>query len=421
MGRRARGGSALATIVFCFCAVPAASGANSVVMYSDGAFGGDYVGGGQLLLFDEANGSVQLTGNAGSMSIAVRDSNNNFRLDFAAPAGQTLADGYYHGVQLAQVRDPDHAEIDIGGDARGCDSVIAGFQVKDIATDSAGNVSRLWLVYEQHCQGDLPALWGEVQIGEPTGAGLRSVPASVRWPAVDLGGPAATTVPVTIKSGDSSARIASVAVSGSGARDFSVGQDECTGHTLAPGARCQVRVGFVPQESGVSDASLSVTDGNGQTAVTPLQGLAHGGATSATMHSDPGDFIGQGQNFAFTPATPLLAGGNRQGVSYLMGWDFRAEFFSAPGDTLSAGRTYSGAQSAYNGSAPGIEVDADGRACDFYTGDFTINAMTFYPDGMLHSLGVSFNQDCRRRERGPPRHASVPGGRHHSGGPLEFG
>src|SRR4051794_31323436 len=175
----------------------AAATATSVVMYSDA---GDYIGGGQHRLYTPANSSITVSGGSEEVDVNVSGgpSGDYFTLDFAAPPGQALAPGVYTDAQRAPFRTAGHPGIDIYGSGRGCNEDSGQFEVKDIATDSSGNVTRLWLVYEQHCEGGTAALFGEVRIAEPVSdAPATPATAFVRWPAVDPGG-AGTAVPVTL-------------------------------------------------------------------------------------------------------------------------------------------------------------------------------------------------------------------------------
>lgn len=60
-----------------------------------------------------------------------------------------------------------HPGIDVSGDGRGCNEIEGRFDVRDIAKNAAGEITRLWVLYEQHCEGDPAALFGEVMVNVP--------------------------------------------------------------------------------------------------------------------------------------------------------------------------------------------------------------------------------------------------------------
>ncbi len=153
-------------LLFGLPSVAEAAAATSVVMYSDS---GDYIGQGQQRLFTPGNSTINVTGNSGDLYVGVSGGPNGdgMSMEFAAPTGQTLAPGVYTDAERAPFRTGGHPGMDINGDSRGCNEVAGRFEVKDIATDASGAIQRLWIVYEQHCEGGPAALFGEVRIAEP--------------------------------------------------------------------------------------------------------------------------------------------------------------------------------------------------------------------------------------------------------------
>ena len=148
-----------------------AAQATSVVMLSDS---GDYIGGGVPRWYHPGNAQISVTGSTGHLTVNVSGGNlgDYFNLDFAAPPGQALAPGTYVGAQRAPFREAGRPGIDIGGDGRGCNTIEGLFEVKALDLNADGTLRRLWIVYEQHCEGGQSALFGEVRIGvdAPDGA-----------------------------------------------------------------------------------------------------------------------------------------------------------------------------------------------------------------------------------------------------------
>jgi hypothetical protein len=380
---------------------PARAAAGSpeyVVMYSDG----EWVGGGIQRQFDSGNAQISVSGSAAYVTVGVAGgtSGDYYDLDFAAPPGQVLAPGgIYTNAQRAPFREPGHAGIDISGSGRGCNEDTGLFEVKDIATDAGGAVSRLWIVYEQHCEGGTAALWGEVKIGESISGAPLLAPGIVRWPATDVGG-ATTVVPVTVTALSAPVTIGGAGLTGTNASDFTIRTNECAGQTLTVGSSCQIWVRFVPTAAGTRLATLRITDGTGSASDVALQGFAYGGTTKVDMTSDAGDYIGQGQKWSYTVANARISiGGGRTyagfGVDGANGDWWYADFVPAQGDILTAGSTYANAtRYPFNGVGPGLDVSGNGRGCNTLTGSFTVTAATFGADGLLRSAAITFVQHC---------------------------
>jgi len=397
--RERLGGTALALLVL-LLAVPAAAHAataTSVVMYSDA---GDYIGGGQQRLYTPGGASITTSGGpAGELYVNVSGgaSGDYFTLDFAAPPGQALTPGVYTDAQRAPFRSAGHPGIDIYGSGRGCNEDTGLFEVKDIATDADGNIARLWIVYEQHCEGGVLATFGEVRINEPVDDNPATpAPAIVRWPALDYGG-SGSAVPVTIASTDST-KITGVSVGGDNPGDFPLRLDDCSGKTLVAGGACEVWVRFVPTAAGTRSARLDVTDGSHHF-TTSLEGFSFGGTTRATMQSDQGDYIGQGRGWAYAAGNAkLVAGGTRSGVYYNVaganGSYWNASFKPPSGDIIAPGTYDNATREPFSGDGAGLEVTGNGRGCNEIKGKFTVKEATFDSSGRLRTFLVDFEQHC---------------------------
>ena len=177
--------------------VARAATATSVVMYSDS---GDYIGGGQTRLFTPGTSSITVSGSTSDLTVGVSGgaSGDSYGLEFAAPPGGVLAPGVYDKAQRAAFREAGHPGIDVSGDGRGCNTISGRFEVRDFSVSPTGVLQRLWIVYEQHCEGGTAALFGEVRITQPIPDGpAATAPGLVRWPATEPGG-MGTAVPVTL-------------------------------------------------------------------------------------------------------------------------------------------------------------------------------------------------------------------------------
>jgi hypothetical protein len=152
-----------------------------VAMYSDP---GDWVGGGQARLFHNGNASISVSGNAYYLTVGFSGGTlgDSFSADFAAAPGRKLHRGFYANAQRAPFRETGHPGIDISGDGRGCNTIDGSFDVKDIATGPAGGIKHLWITFEQHCEGGIAALFGEIRIGVDDRSSPATLPWVLRWP-----------------------------------------------------------------------------------------------------------------------------------------------------------------------------------------------------------------------------------------------
>ena len=395
-----------AVLLLAFPALASASPGTFVVMLSDGH---DWIGGGEPRLFHPGNGSISITGNAGYLTVHVAGGTqgDSYAMEFAAPDGETLHQGLYLNAQRATFRGAGRPGIDIHGSGRGCNQIAGMFEVKDIAVE-AGTVTRFWALYEQHCEGDRPALFGEVRFGEPlSGDPALVAPQTIRWPAGDAGF-SSTVVPAWVTAVDDSVTLTGASIVGAAASSFTIRSDECSGRTLQVGESCQIFIRFVPADAGTKLAALRLS-GPGTERDVELQGFAFGGQTRVDMASDPGDYIGQGRPWHYTVATGLIeAWGTRQRVTFSIDGNdatyWTADFAAAPGDILAPGTYLNATRYPFNGNGPGMDVSGNGRGCNQLTGQFTVNSTAWWTDGNVRSFSVTFEQHC---EGGTPARTSA--------------
>lgn len=375
-------------------AVP--SGVTSVTMVSES---GDYVGGGLSQVFHPGNGSVsvQKVGDLVQVDVSGGSQGSYYTLMLAAPPGEVLAPGEYTGAQRAVFRQSGRPGLSVSGDGRDCNTLSGRFTVLDVAmTDSA--VERLHVLYEQHCEGLVPALFGEIRYqakgGDPD---LLVAPGAVRWPA-ELPGLRSRPVPVTLV--NTSADEVVVGTPGmTGATGFSVVGSTCAS-ALAPGRSCVVHVAFTPPAPGEHEAVLVLPTSTaaGQRQVL-LSGTGEPGHTSWDMRGDVGEYISGGRSYSWTPAgASLIARGNEVfvsiGVQAVSGEYFTAEFAPGRNDILLPGVTYeNAARYSFHFPAPGLSVYGSGRGCNTLTGRFTVHEIS-HEDGVLSSFSATFEQHC---------------------------
>ena len=159
---------------------------------------GDFIRQGISREFDATNANISGTATRSGISLSVNggtvDSSWTFVID--PPRGARFRDGYYPGVQQAELRAAGRPGLDIYGSGRACDADTGSFEVRDLAT-SGSKITRLDLLYTQYCDGGPGALFGEIRIGEPQPGGLVVSSSSITWPPAGAGG--ITTVPLYVR------------------------------------------------------------------------------------------------------------------------------------------------------------------------------------------------------------------------------
>ena len=138
---------------------------------------GDFIGQGLMFSFDENS--------PGTLSVFTSDFTSDgfidrLRLFFlgdtlgefwgvtlgtaAIPAN--LLPGVFEDAQRAPFAEPGHPGLEVFLNGRGCNRVTGRFEVNE-AVFSDSNVVRFNAIFEQHCEGLDPALFGTLSIGEP--------------------------------------------------------------------------------------------------------------------------------------------------------------------------------------------------------------------------------------------------------------
>lgn len=137
----------------------------SLVMTSDE---GDYIGQGLQYSYSTTGNDVfSSTGNGNVVSIAVNAANGDWwYLEFAAPAGQSLAPGTYTGA----IRYPFQGQgpgLSVSGNGRGCNELTGTFTVYEVTFGPNNYLQSFEASFEQHCEGFTPALRGQIQLVNP--------------------------------------------------------------------------------------------------------------------------------------------------------------------------------------------------------------------------------------------------------------
>lgn len=370
----------------------AASTSGSVALYSDP---GDYIGQGQRHVLTSNDTELGISGDSKDVQVTT-NGRDGLSVELAARPGpgQRLVRGVYDRAERAAFRSVGHPGLDVSGEGRGCDEIDGRFEVKDIAIGPTGAVQRLWAVFEQHCEGAVAALFGEVKVGYPMSTdAFAAAPAIVRWPAADAGR-RASTVPVLVTA-LAPTTFSGARVTGPAASAFSLTADGCRGATLLPRRTCEVHVRYRPVHPGTRTAALEFRSTGGARSTVALQGFAYGGLTRAVLRSDRGDFAGGGAHDSYTPANAAIAAfGVPSHVAFGLGdVGLLADFESGPHRVLAPGRFEHATRYPFNTRGPGLSVVVGG-GCNTIKGRFAVSSAAFGADKRVRAFGARFEQHC---------------------------
>lgn len=136
-------------------------------------------------------------------------------------------------------------------------------------------------------------------------------------------------------------------------------------------------------------ASLFITAGSVASAGSQL-----------TLTSEPGDYIGQGQNAVYTDTGTAFKYSTNfdNGITVAITnantwWTLN---LAAPGNArIQPGVYEQAARFPFQpADKPGLDFSGNGRGCNTLTGKFKVNAVTYEADGTLSSLSATFEQHC---------------------------
>jgi hypothetical protein len=370
---------------------------------------GDYIGQGQYQMLTVLDGTFS-TDRTFDHGVHVHfESDTWWDLYFAAPNGAALAVGAYEGATRWPFQSPTAPGLDVSGDARGCNTLSGRFVVLEIEYDGSGNVVTLAADFEQHCEGQTPALYGSIRINSTVAASVARLSIgnaqAVEGPSpttmtfvVSLSQPATGTVTVHYATADGTAVAGSDYVAATGMLTFTPPQTSksIAVQVLNDGAAQGDQYFFV-NLSAPSGAEIAAGEGQG----TIIDG--DGQQSLLVLNSQAGDYIGQGllQTLTVVDGVFSVSRNFDNGVNvHFQGdtwWDLA---FSAPGDAPLTVGTYEGAtrwpfQSA---GEPGLDVSGDGRGCNMLTGRFEVRQVEYDASGNVLRFAADFEQHC---EGGP--------------------
>lgn len=117
--------------------------------------------------YHRANATLSMWTNCcGAASAMATTPEDQFHLAFAAPDPRPLAAGHYL-AQSAPMGEYASA-LAIEGPGRGCNVATGWFDVRQIEFGGGGEITRLWIFYEHHCEGGPAAVRGEIRLNADT-------------------------------------------------------------------------------------------------------------------------------------------------------------------------------------------------------------------------------------------------------------
>ena len=404
-----RGGVVLTVIAAALAlGVPGAARAapeTSVTLYSDP---GDWVGGGGQWVLTPADADITVDGYNAYLWVEAfdRDGAGYARFEFAAPKGQLLAPGVYEHAMRAPFREDGRPGLDIGVDRYGCDDVEGRFEVKAIDVRPDGLLRKLWIVFEQHCDGTTPGVYGEVRIGMPgSTATFTTAPALVRWPLSELER-TNTTVAIRLVA-SARGELRDIGLEGADAAHFRIADNGCSGRILDAGDTCVVRVAYRPAAPGTRTATLRLTDAAGRARTVALEGFSYGGRTRLELDGDRGHWISQGKDWSFSAADGLIATGSGNRLDFGMPWNNEHDTFGGgfigPGGVLTPGTYTDASPNWWVEGESSLSVSATGRGCHEAMGWFTIDELAHDRYGQVQRTRVRFEHRCGDYSNPEPR------------------
>ncbi|HYS58560.1 MAG TPA: hypothetical protein VEM34_10515 [Burkholderiales bacterium] len=163
---------------------------NFVYLQSDS---GDFIGAGQTYTYTQVDSALSVVASGGRLSVRVTG-DKQWGGDFQAMNSLSqLQPGYYADLQRYPFNDPAKGGLNWSGDGRGCNT-LQGWFVVDNVTYAGSALASVDLRFEQHCEGDTPALHGAIHW---TSSDTTTPPGPVNPPPAGLWQPAPGSTPAT--------------------------------------------------------------------------------------------------------------------------------------------------------------------------------------------------------------------------------
>ena len=360
---------------------------------------GDLVGGGRAFTVTPVDGSITAALDADNTVALTFRGETTWNLRFAAPDDGLLLPGAYEGAMGWPVPPPGRPGLRVWGG--GCNTPTGRFVVLE-AVYSGRAVERLAVDYEQHCDGARPALFGSVRLNSAVPLGPRvsvagraayegDVGTTTLEMVVSLSAPVASPVSVHYRTEDGTATAGDDYVAASGTLVIPVGATAGTvpvsvmGDTAIEGDEAFSLVLESPQGASLGVATGVATIANDDPDKTIL-----------IFDSQPGDSVGDGRTFSFTPLDGSIAvtlyADNSVALESRGAADSLDLHFAAPDGGLLVPGAYEDATRwpFQPAGRPGLLV---GGLCNNVSGRFVV-LEAVYAAGSLARLAIDYEQHC---------------------------
>jgi hypothetical protein len=394
----------LSSFVSLFSAV--ASGATPQTFLTLNSQPGDYIGQGITQTLTPADGTFSVSNSSDTVSISFNTPNYSqfWYLDFGSPSTVKFGKGEYDGAQRTAFRSPTRAGIDVFGDGRGCNTDTGRFLVSDFARNTDGTIARLAIDFEQHCEGETPALYGSFRynssvtavprLGVASNYALKgNAGTSDALVTLALCLPSSTIVQVKYATADGTAVQGTDYVNTTGTATFQPGITSQTitvpiiGDFLARGNKTFKVKLTAASGAPIEESTASVLIRDPNVALTAL-----------AMSSQPGDYIGGGMRYLITLSDGAFTPVNSANVVEfnINNGDYWTTDFAGPTTARLAPGDYDNAQRYpfQPAGTPGLSVYGAGRGCNTLTGNFDVLKASYNSSNVLLGFSANFEQHC---------------------------
>lgn len=180
-----------------------------------------------------------------------------WNMTFRGAAADPLAVGTYENAQ--RLPDATHPGLDVGGQGRGCNTSAGRFVIRELERDAVGNVTTLAVSFEQHCEGDVAALFGELRLQASTGYPLLTVtPTSVDLGSAGVGSATPQQMVHLVSGGTDGVVLSELSIGGANAADFAIASANCGIGAIPPQMTCDIAVKATPGALGPRTAQLVI-------------------------------------------------------------------------------------------------------------------------------------------------------------------
>ncbi len=352
---------------------------------------GDFIGQGQTYNFTASNSTITaqslwIGGIPSTVEVNVSASGQSWTLDFAAPTPDSLVPGTYTGATRYPFQAAGVPGLNVSGDGRGANTLTGQFTVSQAVFNASGNIVSFAASFVQYGDGSTASLSGQVDFNF-----TNNLPNGVL--ANDTNPQPGTSLTAQLVSGPSHG---SLTLNTDGSFTYTPtsgfsGTDSFT--YMANNGQGTSNVATVTLAPDSPPTAKNDTYSVAENSVLP----AGAGSTFVVMNSQPGDFIGAGIPYDFTPANSTItaqAFSSTVQIGVSMSGEIWTLDFQAPYSGPLMPGTYTGATifPSQTSGVPGLDVYGDGRGSDSITGEFTVSQAVYNSSGTITSFAATFVQ-----------------------------